>query len=259
MEARVDARVEGRVGVLELSGRNGTNPMDEGFVRDLDHAAAQIAEASRKGRVDVVVIRALGRHFSVGGDLADLAHLEDPSAAITRMTGFAHRGIAALYELEVPVITRWQGAAAGGGIGLLLVADIVIAGRSASLTPGYGAVGLSPDAGVSWGLSRRIGPGRALDLLLANRRLDAEAAVALGVATEVVDDAGLDTRIDGLVARILDVGSGVIRTTKRLVRDATSSTLTEQLADEAEGIAEAAGRRRFRAALSKYAGGSDGD
>jgi 2-(1,2-epoxy-1,2-dihydrophenyl)acetyl-CoA isomerase len=255
MEARAEARIADQVAVLELTGRNGTNPMDERFVRDLDQAAATIAGAARDGRVDVVVIRALGRHFSVGGDLADLAHVADPSAAMTHMTGYAHRGIAALHALEVPVIARWQGAVAGGGIGLLLAADFVIAGRSASLTAGYSAVGLSPDAGVSWGLSRRLGPERALELLLSNRRLDVSEAVALGLASEVVDDPDLDGRVEELVARILDVGGAVLRTTKRLARSATSTPLEDQLAAEAVGIAASASHERFRAAVTKYAGG----
>lgn len=258
MTTRVEAHFDGRTAILQLMGRNGTNPMDEGFVRDLDDAAAAVAASAEDGRTDVVVIRALGRHFSVGGDLGDLAQLPDPSTAMTRMTGFAHRGIAALYALEVPVVARWQGAAAGGGIGLLLVADIVIASRSASLTAGYSAVGLSPDAGVSWGLARRLGPARALELLLSNRRLDADTILTSGLASEVVDDAHLDDRIDERVAQILEVGGEVIRTTKRLVRRARSATLEDQLDEEATGIVMAARHERFIAAVTQYAGDSRG-
>lgn len=254
MDERVEARFDGRVAFLELAGRNGTNPMDERFVRDLDRAAATITDAARNGRSDVVVVRALGRHFCVGGDLSDLARAEDPPASMRHMTGFAHRGVAALRALEVPVIAAWQGAAAGGGIGLVLVADIVVAGRSASMTAGYSAVGLSPDAGVSWGLARRLGPERALELLLSNRRLDSDAIVALGLAAEVVDDGDLDARVSDLVERILKVGGGVVRTTKQLVRQAESVTLETQLEAEASGIAAASAGDRFTAAVAAYAG-----
>jgi len=259
MTGRIEARFEGRVAVLQLMGRNGSNPMDEGFVRDLDSAAAAISTSVEEGRTDVVVIRALGRHFSVGGDLSELAHLPDPASAMTRMTAFAHRGIAALHALEVPVIARWQGAAAGGGIGLLLVADIVIASRSASLTAGYSAVGLSPDAGVSWALSRRLGAASAVDLMLSNRRLDSDAILAHGLAAEIVDDSHLDERIDTRVAQILEVGREATRTTKRLVRNASSTTLEDQLDEEAIGIARAARCERFISAVTKYAGDSRGD
>ncbi|MGF2949911.1 enoyl-CoA hydratase/isomerase family protein [Microbacterium alcoholitolerans] len=258
MDVRVEPRLDGRVGILELSGRGGTNPMDDRFVRELDAAAAEIAYAAQGGRIDVLVIRARGRHFSVGGDLADLAQVEDPSAAMTHMTGFAHRGIATLHALEIPVIARWQGAAAGGGIGLLLVADVVVASRSASLTAGYSAVGLSPDAGVSWGLARRIGPERALELLLSNRRLDAAAILALGLASEVVDDEELDARVEARVAQVLEVGGAVLRTTKRLVQRAASVAIGDQLSEEAKGIAAAARQERFVVAVARFAGGTDG-
>lgn len=253
MQARVESRFEGRAAILEFSGRNGTNPMDEGFVRDLDRAAALVTVAVQEGRSDVVVIRALGRHFCVGGDLSDLARAEDPPASMTLMTGFAHRGIAALHALEVPVIAVWQGAAAGGGIGLLLAADIVLAGRSASMTAGYSAVGLSPDAGVSWGLARRLGPQRALELLLSNRRLGADEIVSLGLATEAVDDGDLEARVSGLVEQVLEVGGSVLRTTKGLVRQAESVALEAQLDAEARGIAAAAAGPRFSAAVAAYA------
>lgn len=259
MEERVQARFEGHVAFLELTGRSGTNPMDERFVRDLDHVAASIADAVRERRSDVVVMRALGRHFCVGGDLSDLARAEDPPASMRHMTGFAHRGIAALHALEVPVIAAWQGAAAGGGIGLVLAADIVVASRSASMIAGYSAVGLSPDAGVSWGLARRLGPVRALDLLLSNRRLDSDAIVALGLAAEVVDDDDLDARVSELVDRILEVGGSVVRTTKHLVRQAESVALETQLEAEAKGIAAASAGDRFTAAVAAYAGGAHAD
>lgn len=259
METRVEGHFDGRVAILELSGRNSTNPMDEGFVRDLDRVAEMITVAVREGRSDVVVIRALGRHFCVGGDLSDLARTEDPPAAMKLMTGFAHRGIAALHALEVPVIAVWQGAAAGGGIGLLLAADIVLAGRSASMTAGYSAVGLSPDAGVSWGLARRLGPERALELLLSNRRLDADEIVSLGLAAEAVDGGDLEERVSELVEQILEVGGSVVRTTKRLVRQAESVALETQLDAEARGIALAAAGTRFTAAVSAYARGPNAD
>lgn len=254
MGARVIAGFEGRVGVLELTGRNGTNAMDEPFVRDLDESAARLAEAAESDRVDVVVIRSAGRHFCVGGDLSDLAGADEPPAMVTRQTAFAHRAIAALHSLEVPILARWQGAAAGGGIGLLLVADIVIAARTASLTAGYSEVGLSPDAGVSWGLARRLGPERALGLLLSNRRVMADGLVQLGLATQVVDAEALDDRIAALVAQILLVGGAVLRDTKRLVRRAESTALSAHLDDEARAIAAASAGARFAQASATYAG-----
>lgn len=257
MEARIEARFEGRTAILELTGRNGTNAMDEGFVRDLDRVAATIADAVGEGRSDIVVIRALGRHFCVGGDLSELAGSDDPPATMTHMTGFAHRGIAALHQLEVPVVAAWQGATAGGGIGLLLAADIVIAGESASMTAGYSAVGLSPDAGVSWALSRRVGPARALELLLTNRRLDARAALAMGLASEVVGDNEIDMRVSALVDQILEIGASVSRGTKRLVAEAGSTELEKHLDAEARGIAEAAAGARFTTAASAYLRGSN--
>lgn len=76
--------------------------------------------------------------------------------------------------------------AAGAGISLALIGDIVIAGEAANFTAAYGRIGLSPDGGLSWLLPRVIGMRKAQDIIIANRRVDAAEAEAIGMVTRVV-------------------------------------------------------------------------
>ncbi|MGB4137390.1 MAG: enoyl-CoA hydratase/isomerase family protein [Microbacterium sp.] len=258
-DTRIVLRVEGRVATLELTGRDDANAMDLLFVEQLDLLVQEVASAVATGHVDVLVLRAEGRHFCVGGDLADFAEASDISAHITRMTAHAHRAIGALHALEIPVVARWQGAAAGGGIGLLLAADIVVAASTATLTAGYSAVGLTPDAGVSWAMPRRVGVARALELLLTNRRVAVDELTDLGLVSRVSTIDGLDTVVDEVVAELLRVDGESARATKRLVRAAATHGLDAHLDVEAGSIAGLARADRFRSRLDRPRGSSDAD
>jgi 2-(1,2-epoxy-1,2-dihydrophenyl)acetyl-CoA isomerase len=253
MSADPRVRLErwGNVAALVLTGRNSTNAMDAQFVRELDESTAEVEQLTEVGDVDVVAIRAEGANFCVGGDLHDFASATDVSVHVASMAEHAHRGIARLFSLPVPVLARHQGAVAGGGVGLLLAADIVVAAESASFTAGYAAAGLSPDGGFSWALPRRIGAARTLELLLTNRRVGARELVELGLA-RMVPDADVDTEFDALVERVSGLSGTLLRATKRLVRSGATTALAEQLDAEAASIASLAGSEEARAALARF-------
>jgi 2-(1,2-epoxy-1,2-dihydrophenyl)acetyl-CoA isomerase len=89
-------------------------------------------------------------------------------------------------------IAALPGAAVGAGVGLALCTDLRIAARSAKIIPGWGNLGFSGDFGGTYFLSRMLGPGRAMELLLENGTLDAERAHELGLFNKVVADADLE-------------------------------------------------------------------
>ena len=104
--------------------------------------------------------------------------------------------MAHLARLDAPVVAAVQGTAAGAGLGLVLAADLAIAGKSAKFAAAYTAVGLTPDAGCTFILPRAVGYKRAMELFLTNRVLDAEQALDWGLVNQVVEDdrAGADRR-----------------------------------------------------------------
>jgi 2-(1,2-epoxy-1,2-dihydrophenyl)acetyl-CoA isomerase len=239
---RLRLHVEDRLATLMLTGAERGNSMDLAFVQQLDQVTEELASRCDDD-VDCVLVTAEGRHFSVGGDLSGFPRDPDSASPYIRgMAEYAHRGMSRLHDLRVPVVVRVQGAVAGAGLGLVLGADLAVAGRSASFTPAYTVVGLTPDAGVSWHLDRVLGPRRALSWLLGNQRLSSEEALAWGLLARVVDDDLLDDEVDSFVAAILARPGEVGRQNKRLLREAGSRDLTTHLADEAETIARLAGR-----------------
>lgn len=249
--ARVDLSLSDRRAILRLTGRGGTNAMDLQMVQELDACTEKLSAAASSGEVDLVIIRAEGRAFCVGGDLHDFSTASDVPAHVTTMTGYAHRAIHRLHALEVPVIVRLAGAVAGGGIGLVVAGDLVIAARTASLTAGYATAGLTPDAGVSWALPRIIGTRRYLELMLTNRRVGADELQEWGVVARVVEPDALDEAVEEAVSSILRLPRGVVAATKRFARVMPEETLRERLDLEAKTIARFSGSPQTRDVLAE--------
>lgn len=243
--------VRHRDGVVELllddPGRG--NALDLPTAEALRDAVAQIT-ADPGG---AVLLRAAGGNFCVGGDLrAFSGRGADTGPYVHAVATAAHTAVQALHELPVPVVTAVRGAAAGGGIGLALAGDIVVAARTARFRLAYTAIGLTPDCGASWVLQRLLGPRRAADLILTNRVLTGDDAERWGLVSRVVEDGELDD-VTYRTAASLAAGSGAaLRAAKELLRAGAEATLEEQLAEEARRIADLAAGAQAQAAMESF-------
>jgi 2-(1,2-epoxy-1,2-dihydrophenyl)acetyl-CoA isomerase len=152
------------------------------------------------------------------------------------------------------VVAAVQGTAAGAGLGLVLAADLVVAGKSAKFTAAYTAVGLTPDAGSTFLLSRAVGHKRAMEMFITNRLLDAQLALEWGLINQVCEDAELDDAAAALVARLAAGPTGAYGSVKRLLLEAEPGR-EAQLAREGQTIAgraeTAEGREGIAAFLEK--------
>ncbi|MFJ1969996.1 enoyl-CoA hydratase/isomerase family protein [Streptomyces sp. NPDC087903] len=200
-----------------------------------------------------VLLRATGANFCVGGDLRAFAGRgADTASYVHAVASAAHEAVRALHELPVPVVSAVRGAAAGGGIGLALAGDIVVAARSARFRLAYTAIGLTPDCGASWVLQRLLGPRRAADLILTNRVLTGEDAERWGLVSRLVDEDELDDSAYRTAAD-LAAGSGTaLRAAKELLRAAAEAPLERQLAEEARSITALAGGAEAQAAMESF-------
>lgn len=241
--------VDGPVARLTLNRPDAGNAIDPALAAALAEGAEAIAA---RDDVRVVVLAAAGRTFCVGGDLGFMAAADDPGAAVHALATDFHRSIEVLAALDLPVVTVVQGVAAGGGLGLVTVADVVLAATSARFTMAYTAAGLSPDGGTTWYLPRILGERRALELALRNERLGAEEARRLGLVTEVHPDQALTSAADELAARLAAGPAGAYATVKRLLRASRGATLAEQLAAEADGIGANAGSPDGREGIAAF-------
>lgn len=205
----------------------------------------QMAEALSAGvrraehdRAAVLVLRAEGRFFSVGGDLAGFANADHLPDYMHDLATHGHRIIAELTRSDLIVVSVVQGTAAGIGFPLAMAADLVIAADTAAFTLGYTRVGLTGDGGTGL-LARSIGLHRTLRLALLNDVLTAQEAHAAGLVARVVPAADLGAEAEGIVARLAAGSRGAQAGIKRIVRAAASADIETQLALEARTMTEA--------------------
>ncbi|MEV5952457.1 enoyl-CoA hydratase/isomerase family protein [Streptomyces sp. NPDC051987] len=238
-------------GVVELRlddpGRG--NALDLETAEALRDTASEVA-ADPGG---AVLLRATDGSFCVGGDLRAFAGRgPETGAYVHAVASAAHAAIQVLYELPVPLVTAVRGAAAGGGIGLALVGDIVLAARSARFRLAYTAVGLTPDCGASWLLPRLVGPRRAADLILTNRVLTGDDAERWGLVSRSVPDAELDGTAHRTAAGLAAGAGAAQRAAKTLLRLGTGDDLRRHLAEEARSIAALADGRDAQDRMTSF-------
>ena len=248
---RVRLSLDAGVGRLTLARPDAGNALDLAM-------GAALREAGRRLQtydgLRVVRVDAEGPVFCVGGDLREFAGVADPAAHVAELAAAVHDGLTALHELPVPVVGVVQGVAAGGGVSVALVADVVLMARSASLRVAYTAAGLSPDCGVTLALARALGPARAMDLALTNRALSAEQAEQWGLVSRAVDDDALDAEA-GKVVRLLAAGPcDALAATSELVRAAAGADWRTHLDAEAASIARLAGSADGREGVAAFLG-----
>ncbi|WP_215451517.1 enoyl-CoA hydratase/isomerase family protein [Streptomyces sp. ATCC 21386] len=238
-------------GVVELRlddpGRG--NALDLGTAEALRDTAVEVA-ADPGG---AVLLRSTGVSFCVGGDLRAFAGRGARTGSyVHAVASAAHAAIQALYELPVPLVTAVRGAAAGGGIGLALVGDIVVAARSARFRLAYTAIGLTPDCGASWFLPRLLGPRRAADLILTNRVLTGDEAERWGLVSRSVDDGELDDATRRIAADLAAGAGDALRASKGLLRVGAGEELRLRLAEEARLIAVLADGRQAQDRMASF-------
>ncbi|KRA28054.1 MULTISPECIES: enoyl-CoA hydratase/isomerase family protein [unclassified Nocardioides] len=226
-----------RVARIELVHTRAHNSLDRQMGRALRTAADMAAADAARGDARVVVVSAQGRVFSVGGDLAEFGSAADRGAAVKATADDLHAGLAALRALDVPVVSVINGTAAGGGLGLALSGDIVIAAAEAKLVLAYTASGLTPDCGLTWVIPNRISWVRAMDLVLTNRVVTGAEAADWGLVSRAVPSEQLATVVESVVATLLDGASDALAHAKRLMAESAGRTLTAQLDQESSTIA----------------------
>jgi 2-(1,2-epoxy-1,2-dihydrophenyl)acetyl-CoA isomerase len=239
MQDSVQLRREGAVAIITLDRPEKVNALDRPM---LDRLIALLDEVGRSGNVRALLITGAGRAFSAGQDLADPAFQLDPDFDIAAVVEQTYNAIVRrLRALPIPTIAAVNGVAAGAGANLALACDIVIAARSASFLQAFARIGLIPDAGGTFMLTRLLGEARAKALAMLAEPLPAETAAQWGLIWRVVDDAALPGEALALAHQLAGGPAVALALTKQAIQAASENSLSAQLDLERE-LQAAAGR-----------------
>jgi 2-(1,2-epoxy-1,2-dihydrophenyl)acetyl-CoA isomerase len=244
--AEVETSRDGAVLTITLNRPDVLNAFNSDMHRGL---AAALKEARDAG-VRAVVVTGAGRGFCVGQDLTEFR--EAPGDIGSRLRSSYHPNIRAIRALEKPVIAAVNGAAAGAGMSLACACDLRIAADSATFVPAFINIGLIPDSGGSYFVTRILGPARAFEWLASGRRLTAAEAHAWGLVSEVVESGALSARAAELAAQLAELPTRGVGMTKRLLDHAVTASLDEQLEREAQLQAAATQTEDFKEGVAAF-------
>jgi len=244
--AEVETQRDGAVLTITLNRPDVLNAFNGAMHKALNAAL----EEARDDAVRAVVVTGAGRGFCVGQDLTEF---RDAAGDIgDRLRSTYHPNILAIRALEKPVIAAVNGAAAGAGMSFACACDIRVASDAAVFVPAFVNIGLVPDSGGTFFVTRLLGYARAFEWLCSGRRLSAAEAHAWGLVSEVVEAEALPTRAAELAGRLAALPTKAIGMTKRLLDRAGGSTLDEQLEWEAQLQAAATQSEDFREGVQAF-------
>lgn len=199
----------------------------------VDEFVQACADIARDTSVRAVIITGAGPVFSSGGNVKDMQRFfgNDLSPEVIReeYRNGIQRIPKALYNLDVPTICAVNGAAIGAGLDLTCMCDIRIAADTATFAESFVKVGIVPGDGGAWLLPRAVGMSKASEMAFTGEALSAQEALACGLVSRVVPADALMAEARKLAAKIAANPGGVLRMTKRLLREGQNSTLESLL------------------------------
>ncbi len=231
------------------------NALDDAMVAGLIDA---LDAAGRDEAVRTVVLSGAGDHFCGGADIV-ARNATDPGAPRPRVgsiqrrvPSLAHRLVPLVLSVQVPVVCRVQGWAAGIGLHLAAAADFTVAADDATFWEPFARRGFSPDSAGTWLLPRLVGTVRARELLLLGRELSGAEAAGWGLIHAAVPAGDLDATVDDLAGRLAAGPTVALGLTKWLLRAGQSATLDAHLQDEAMALELSSRSEDFREGLAAF-------
>ncbi|WP_137937360.1 enoyl-CoA hydratase/isomerase family protein [Chitinivorax sp. B] len=238
------------VAELRLNRAELHNAFDDSLIRELTH---QLQTLQSNPVVRVLVLSAEGKSFSAGADLNWMKRMANYSEAQNLADAMDLAGLMhTLHCLRVPTIARVQGAAFGGGVGLVACCDMVVASDSASFCLSEVKLGLIP-AVISPYVIGKLSASQARRYFLTAERFDAVTAQRLGLVHEVVAADQLDDQVNNWIKLLLANGPHAIAAAKSLIERVSHAPIDETLIhDTAQRIANIRASQEGKEGLSAF-------
>ncbi|MFJ4048926.1 MULTISPECIES: enoyl-CoA hydratase/isomerase family protein [Pseudomonas] len=236
----------GSVLVIRLNSPATRNSLSATLRRQLGEAI-ELAEQDRGVRA--VFLTGEGPTFCSGGDFNQLKAECEPWPVHRRFRNLS-RWLLPLITLDKPVVVGVRGHAVGGGMGLALTGDVVIAGRGSKFVTGFFRLGTVPDIGTMYHLPRLIGMAQAKKLLFSGASLSAQQAYELGIVAQVVDDEAVEAAGLAEAERLAQGPAEVMGLAKTLMARSFETSLQDMFAFEGFGQVLAMSNPEFREGLA---------
>jgi len=228
-----DLLIEQNDGLLSLT-LNRPEQMNAMSGEMVQGATVAVMDVVENKSARAILLTGSGRGFCAGADLSGGGLTNARQTIEGRMIVGINRLILAIHEVPVPVVVALNGAAAGAGCGLALSGDMIIAGQSGKLLTAFARIGAVLDGGMSWSLTNKLGPARAMGMaMLADQAIDAQTAKDWGLVWDVVEDDALMDEAMKLARRLATGPTVALGLIKRQIALAQTGSMADALRFEA--------------------------
>ncbi|MFM8542840.1 MAG: crotonase/enoyl-CoA hydratase family protein [Chakrabartia sp.] len=223
----------GRVAILRMNKPETMNAI--GTHEDCEDICSTLQALSDDRSVSCLILTGTGKAFSAGGNLKSMQQrqgigvLDQPDSTRANYRRGVQRVARALLDVEIPAIAAVNGHAVGLGADLACLCDIRIAAKSALFACSFIKVGIVPGDGGAWALQQVLGYAKAAELFFTGDRFDADTAKDIGLVSQVVEDDQLMEAAMAMAERIVCNPPRALRLTKRLLREAQHSRMSDIL------------------------------
>ncbi|HKQ23186.1 MAG TPA: enoyl-CoA hydratase/isomerase family protein [Burkholderiales bacterium] len=225
----LQTEIQGGIATVRMNRPDVHNAFDDHLIAELTTELRRLDQAME---VRILVLAANGKSFSAGADLNWMQRMTKYSEAENLRDAVALAGLMrTLHGMHKPTIARVQGAAFGGGVGLVACCDIAVAAVEASFSLSEVRLGLIPSV-ISPYVIAAIGEREARRYFLTAERFGAEEARRIGLVHEVTTGDQLDEGVRSVVDQLLKGGPNSLAAAKRLIADVTRRPLEDTLIEE---------------------------
>lgn len=248
----INYRVEQGLATICLNRPEERNAIDLRMGQETLEVARRIAGDRA---VRAVLICGNGPSLTVGGDIAYFLRNGEGAFGdlFFKMTTPFHQAFEILSHIDAPIVTAAHGAVAGGGLGYVYTADLIVASEDTKFVTAFAGIGLSGDGGGTWHLPRLIGPRRAAAAYLRNRPITAAEALEWGLINEIVPGDQLRSRATELARELASGPTAAFGAMRALLRDSWRNDLGSQLRAESRAIKFTGDTADASAAIAAFA------
>jgi 2-(1,2-epoxy-1,2-dihydrophenyl)acetyl-CoA isomerase len=240
--------VADQVATLTLDNPSKRNALDS----DMRIEIAEVVDHVRKEpSIRALILTGANGHFCSGGDLRNIATIGLDNQGWRKRLQDLHEWLQQLALLDKPVIAAVDGAAAGAGFSLAMVADFILATPRARFCMSFLKVGLVPDCGAFYTLPRIVGVQRAKEIMMSARDIEAAEALQLGIAMELHEPEKLMVRANALAASFVNASPMAMSMIKRSLAG-WGGDLRELLELEVNAQALAVGTQEHKTEVNKF-------
>jgi 2-(1,2-epoxy-1,2-dihydrophenyl)acetyl-CoA isomerase len=208
--------------------------------------------------IRAVVLTGTGRAFCAGGDVQEMnRHLQEKGRAdlfLRELTMVLHTFVAEIVRMQKPVIAAVNGTAAGAGMSMSLACDLGLAAEGCRFVLAYTNVGLVPDGGSSYFLTRLVGYRKAMEIAYLNQPIDSGEALRLGLVNQVFPSETFEEEVSRMASRLAQGPTATYGRTRNLMRLGLIESLESQMENERQGILTSSLSEEFREGVTAFVG-----